>query len=111
MEETVVPLWFNTFLYLPQDPTFRSGFMEILPGMYSRAERGSHLHLSTLAVGFFSLAAWTGQGSLLRASEQYFIRALPKIREALQSGGGSDVNTTLVSIILLSLYEVCPGLP
>lgn len=107
LEDTVVPLWFNAFLYLPQDPSVRSGFMEVLPGMYSSAKRGSHLHLSTLAVGFFTLAAWTGQGTLLRASERYFVRALPKIREALQSGGGSDVNTTLVSIILLSIYEVC----
>lgn len=106
MEDTVVPLWFNAYLYLPQDPSVRSGFMEVLPGMYDNAERGSQLHLSTLAVGFFTLAAWTGQASLLRASERYFMRALPKIREALQLGGGPDINTTLISILLLSIYEV-----
>lgn len=106
MEETVVPLWFNAYLYLPQDPSVRCGFMEVLPGMYSSAKPESPLHLSTLAVAFFTLAAWTGQGSLLRASERYFMKALPKIREALQAAGGADVDTMLVSILLLSTYEV-----
>ncbi|KAJ5111034.1 hypothetical protein N7532_001569 [Penicillium argentinense] len=105
MEDTIIPLWFNAYLYLPQDPSVRSGFMEVLPGMYSNAPPGSHLHLSTLAVGFFTIAAWTGQGPLLRESERCFLRALPKVREALQSPKDADVDTMLVSILLLSTYE------
>ncbi|KAJ6040343.1 hypothetical protein N7444_009248 [Penicillium canescens] len=104
MEDTVVPLFFNSYLYLPKDPHIRNGFMEILPGAFSNAKPQSHLYVSSLAVAFFSVAAWTGQGSLLRASEQYFTQALPKIRESLQDEN-SDLDSILLSILLLSTYE------
>jgi hypothetical protein len=105
MEDTVVPLFFNSYLYLPKDPLIQNGIMEILPVAFSNAKPQSHLHVSTLAVAFFSVAAWTGQGSLLRASEQYFTQALPKIRETLQDEN-SDLDSILLSILLLSTYEV-----
>ncbi|OQD83392.1 hypothetical protein PENANT_c017G00707 [Penicillium antarcticum] len=105
MEDTVVPLFFNSYLYLPKDPHIQNGFMEILPISFSNAKPHSHLHVSTLAVAFFSVAAWTGQSCLLRASEQYFTQALPKIRESLQDEN-SDFDSILLSILLLSTYEV-----
>ncbi|KAJ5766776.1 uncharacterized protein N7511_004392 [Penicillium nucicola] len=104
MEDTVVPLFFNSYLYLPKDPHIRNGFMEILPVSFSNAKPQSHLYVSTLAVAFFSVAAWTGQSCLLRASEQYFTQALPKIRESLQNEN-SDLDSILLSILLLSTYE------
>jgi hypothetical protein len=79
--------------------------MAILPVAFSDAKPQSHLYVSTLAVAFFSVAAWTGQGSLLRLSEQYFTQALPKIRESLQDEN-SDLDSILLSILLLSTYEV-----
>jgi hypothetical protein len=106
MEDTVVPLFFNSYLYLPKDQYIRNGFMEILPANFSNTKPGSHLHVSTLAVAFFSVAAWTGQRSLLRASEQYFTQALSKIREALQKGEENDLDSVLLSTLLLSTYEV-----
>jgi hypothetical protein len=105
MEDTVVPLFFNSYLYLPKDPYIRSGFMDILPVEFFNAKPRSHLYISTLAVAFFSVAAWTGQGCLLQASEQYFTQALPKIRESLQDEN-SDLDSILLSILLLSTYEV-----
>ncbi|KAJ5114837.1 hypothetical protein NUU61_000596 [Penicillium alfredii] len=106
MEDTVVPLLFNSYLYLPKDPFIRRGFMEILPQIYSNTKSGSHLHLTTLAVAFFSVAAWTGQGLFLWASERYFTEALPKIRQALQRDEDSELDEILISILLLSTYEV-----
>lgn len=105
MEDTVVPLFFNSYLYQPKDPHIRNGFMEILPVAFSNVKPQSHLYISTLAVAFFSVAAWTGQGCLLRASEQYFTQALPKIRESLLDEN-SDLDSILLSILLLSTYEV-----
>ena len=106
MEDTVIPLWFNTFLYLPKDPHIRHGFMDVLPGLYSNAKSGSHLHLSTLAVGYFTVAAWTGQGPLIREAERCFALALPKLRKALYENTAGDFNNLLTSILLLSAYEV-----
>ncbi|KAJ5820302.1 hypothetical protein N7474_005893 [Penicillium riverlandense] len=105
LEDTVVPMFFNCYLYLPKDPQIRNGFMEILPQNYSHTKPDSHLHVSTLAIAFFSVAAWTGQASLLRASEKYFTKALPKIREALQNTVDGELDDTFLSILLLSTYE------
>lgn len=106
LEDTVIPLFFNSYLYLPKDPHIRNGFMELLPEMYSNAGIGSPLHTSTLAVAYFTVAAWTGQGSLVRASQQYFTQTLPKIRQTLLSNDDSEYDRILMSILLLSLYEV-----
>ncbi|KAJ6114943.1 hypothetical protein N7486_000721 [Penicillium sp. IBT 16267x] len=105
MEDIVVPLFFNSYLYLPTDPHIRNGFMEILPEMYSNAGIGSHLHTSTLAVAYFTVAAWTGQESLIRASQRYFTQALPKIRETLLSNDDTEYDRILMSILMLSTYE------
>ncbi|KAJ5632800.1 hypothetical protein N7490_009139 [Penicillium lividum] len=105
MEDTVIPLFFNSYLYLPKDPHIRNGFMEILPAFYSNASIGSHLHTSTLAVAYFTVAAWTGQESLLRASHRYFTQALPKIRETLLSSNDDEYGNLLMSILMLSTYE------
>lgn len=106
MEDTVIPLFFNPYLYLPKDRYIRNNFMEMLPAKLSSAKSGSHLHVSTLAVAFFSVAAWTGQGCLLRASEKYFTQALSRIREALQRDEECDLESLLLSTLLLSTYEV-----
>ncbi|KAJ5999017.1 hypothetical protein N7451_006827 [Penicillium sp. IBT 35674x] len=105
MEDIVIPLFFNSYLYLPKDPHIRNGFMEILPEMYSNAGIGSPLHTSTLAVAYFTVAAWTGQGSLVRASQRYFTQTLPKIRQTLLSNDDNEYDRILMSILMLSLYE------
>ena len=106
MEDTVLPLFFNAYLYFPKDPQIRNGFMEILPSMFSNAQAGSHIHSATLAVASFTVAAWTGQRSLLQASEAYFTKALPRIREALEENKDADLDIVIISILLLSIYEV-----
>jgi len=107
MEDTVISLFFNSYLYLPKDPHIHNGVMEILPEMYSNAGIGSPLHTSTLAVAYFTVAAWTGQGSLVRASQRCFTQTLPKIRQTLLSNDDNEYDRILMSILMLSLYEVC----
>lgn len=107
IEETVLPLFFNSYLYLPKDPHVRNGFIEYLPMVLANTSPGSHFQASLMAVAFFSVAAWTGQAYLLRASEKYFLGALPKLRDALASDLNSkEHNLVLISILLLSTYEV-----
>ncbi|KAJ5710963.1 hypothetical protein N7488_005119 [Penicillium malachiteum] len=105
MEDTVIPLFFNSYLYLPREPHIRNGFMEILPGLFSNARPGSYVHTSTLAVAFFCVAAWTGQLLLLKAAQRYFTQALPKIRAALLSNGDDEYDSILMSILNMSTYE------
>lgn len=106
MEDTVTSLFFNSYLYLPKDPLIRIGFMELLPQTYSNTKQGSHLHLSALAVSFFSVAAWTGNPSLYRSSEQFFAKAISKTRLALQDNIDGRLDEILMTVLLLSTYEV-----
>ncbi|KAJ5726262.1 uncharacterized protein N7483_007619 [Penicillium malachiteum] len=106
MEDTVIPLFFNSYLYLPQEPHVRNGFMEILPELFSNARPGSYVHTSTLAVAFFSVAAWTGHAPLLKAAQRYFTQALPKIRAALLSNDDGEYDSILMSILNMSTYEI-----
>ena len=106
LEDTIVPLFINSYFYVPRDPQISNGYLDLLPQSYANARSGSHLHLATLAVSSFSVAAWTGQPSLLRLSELFFLRALPKTREALQDSVDSNLDETLMTVLLLSTYEV-----
>ncbi|KAL4897563.1 C6 zinc finger domain protein [Aspergillus ambiguus] len=105
LEDTVTSLFFNSYLYLPKDPLIRDGFMELLPESYSKTTPGSHLHLSALAVSFFSVAAWTGNSSLLRSAEHFFVKAISKTRIALQEDIDENSDEILMTILLLSTYE------
>lgn len=106
LEDIVAPLFFNSYLYVPKDPQIAHGYMWLLPEAFSNARSGSHLHLATLAVSFFSVAAWTSQRSLLRSSEELFLKALPRTREALQHDVDHNLHDVLLTILLLNAYEV-----
>ncbi|KAL5361255.1 hypothetical protein BJX96DRAFT_151629 [Aspergillus floccosus] len=105
LEDTVTSIFFNSYLYLPKDPLIRDGFMELLPESYSNTLPGSHLHLSTLAVSFFSVAAWSGNPALLRSAEQFFVKAISKTRIALQGDVDGHLDEILMTILVLSTYE------
>ena len=59
-----------------------------------------------MAVSAFSVAAWTGQRSLLDLSGHCFLKALRKTRLALQADIDGDLNELLMTVLLLSLFEV-----
>lgn len=108
MENTVIPLFFNSFIFVPKDPQVNVGFMELLPQAYSQTKFGSALHFGLLAVSFFSVASWTGQRSLLYLAQSTFVQALRKTRESLQETDmDENINEALISVLLLDLFEVC----
>ena len=106
LEDTVIPLFFNSYLYLPKDPEIKDGFMDLLPQSYCDTKFESAFHLSLMAVSAFSVAAWTGQRSLLDLSGHCFLKALRKTRLALQADIDGDLNELLMTVLLLSLFEV-----
>lgn len=106
MEDTVIPLFFNSYIYLPKDPQISNGFLDLLPQFYSETQAGSSVHLSLLAVSAFSVAAWTGERNSLQLAEHSFLKALRKTREILQTDIDGNLNEILLTVLLLSLYEV-----
>ncbi|OJJ99948.1 hypothetical protein ASPACDRAFT_60764 [Aspergillus aculeatus ATCC 16872] len=105
LEDTVASLFFSSYLYSPKDPLIREGFMEMVPHAYANAQPGSHLKLITLAVSFFSVSAWTGNRSYLRTAEHLCVQAISKTREAIQGGIDRNQDETLMTVLLLLIYE------
>lgn len=106
MEETVTALFFNSYIYTPRDPLIRAGSMEFLPQLYGAAPFGSALRMSSLAVAYFGVAAWTRQESLLRSAQQCFGKALSRTRLALQGNIEQNYDDILMTLMLLFIYEV-----
>lgn len=106
MEETVTALFFNSYIYTPRDPLIRAGSMEFLPQLYGAAPFGSALRMSSLAVAYFGVAAWTRQESLLRSAQQCFGKALSLTRLALQGNIEQNYDDILMTLMLLYIYEV-----
>ncbi|OOF90892.1 hypothetical protein ASPCADRAFT_178546 [Aspergillus carbonarius ITEM 5010] len=104
-EDTVTSMFFNSFIYSPRDPLILQGFMDILPDVFFYTQPESPLHVGTLAVSFFSVAAWTGNRAFLQSAEQLFVKALAKTRKALQGDISQNVDDILMAILLLSTYE------
>ncbi|BCS06658.1 hypothetical protein ALUC_11039S [Aspergillus luchuensis] len=106
-DDTVTAMFFNSYIYSPRDPLILRGFMDILPDVFCYTQPGSHLHVGTLAVSYFSVAAWTGNRSFLQTAQQLFVKAIAKTREALQGDITHTVDDILMTILLLSTYEFC----
>ncbi|GAA84326.1 C6 zinc finger domain protein [Aspergillus luchuensis] len=104
-DDTVTAMFFNSYIYSPRDPLILRGFMDILPDVFCYTQPGSHLHVGTLAVSYFSVAAWTGNRSFLQTAQQLFVKAIAKTREALQGDITHTVDDILMTILLLSTYE------
>ncbi|KAI9035530.1 C6 zinc finger domain protein [Aspergillus affinis] len=105
MDDTVSSLFFNSYLFLPKDPLIRLGYMELLPIFYFNASLDSPLRFAVQAVSYFSVAAWTGQRSLLRSAEQTFMKAVSRTRHTLQGNIDQNVEEILMTILLLSTFE------
>lgn len=80
--------------------------MEFLPQLYGAAPFGSALRMSSLAVAYFGVAAWTRQESLLRSAQQCFGKALSLTRLALQGNIEQNYDDILMTLMLLYIYEV-----
>lgn len=106
LEETAISFFFQLLSVPPKDPQALTGFMELLPSVYSNSKRSPHLHLATSAVSLFSVAAWTGDHSLIHISELFFFRALSRTRVAIENSIECKSDETLMAVLLLSRYEV-----
>ncbi|KAL4873552.1 hypothetical protein BDV12DRAFT_182336 [Aspergillus spectabilis] len=106
MEDTVTALFFNSYVYTPRDPMVRMGSMELLPQLYAAAPFDSHLHMSALAVAFFSVAAWTRQENLLQEAHRFFGKALSRTRHALQGDVQQNYDEILMTLMLLYIFEL-----
>lgn len=97
MEDTIVPLFFNSYFYLRKDPAgvvFECRVWALSPDQY------------LICVAFFGWQPRRVRHRSIRASERYFTNSFPKIRDALQRGEESELDGIPISVHLLSTYEI-----
>ena len=78
---------------------------EYLPGLYSPSGQEEHLSASVEAVGLASLANELDSGEIHEESKARYIRAIQATNVALRCPVSATKDSTLVSVLLLGLFE------
>ncbi len=105
-----IELQATNFLFLNFSLPFRSldssrGFLSAAAPLYSEAAEGSPVYLATHAAAVAALATFPDRGHLAPLATRLYARALSATQRALQSPDHATSDSTLVTILLFSLYE------
>lgn len=105
IEKQATVFFFNNFVLPPRNEETTRGFLEVAVPLFHASEEGSPLHLAIEAVSVSILANWPGQRHLQQRSARSYGRALQKTQKALQDPRKAHDDTTLLAILMFSLYE------
>lgn len=106
-EQQAVNAFFSNYIQIPRHPYSRRGYLECLLPLYQNTRQDSLLSLATSAI---ALVVGGGQPSTQHyrnISRSYFGKALIKTSRAIRDPVESIKDETLMSVLLLSFYEVC----
>ncbi|KAJ5796541.1 transcriptional regulator family: Fungal Specific TF [Penicillium psychrosexuale] len=98
----------NFFLsrYVVRQSGPSSGFFDYAPAMLAQDDGGNDmLEGAILAVGFSGLARTTSQADLLTRSMMMYTRTMERVNLALADPQAARRDSTIVSVLLLALYE------
>ena len=105
IEEQATQHFFKSFaLPSPSKETTR-GFFEVAESMFDRAEQDSPVRLATQAVAIVVAAKRPGQVYLAQLAARVYGKALAATQQAMQEPVDATSDTTLLTILLFSLYE------
>jgi len=105
-EDSAAGFFFRNFILLPQDSGSMRGYLEYLIPMYNAASPDSIIRLATHAVACAGLANYPTKAGLRVYANRNYGRALKDIRNRLKDPELARSDETLMTTLLLSLYEV-----
>ncbi len=105
-EEEALCYWFLNLVMLPRHPESICGFMEHLLPMYQHAKVDSQLSLITTAAAFSALGKVPGRESLMPMATKMYSKALTAVKSALYDPIEAKKDETLMTVLLMCLYEV-----
>lgn len=76
-----------------------------LPSLYSEAGAESLLHIAIEAAALSSLAGELREAAVLQNARKYYVKALKGVNEALTDPRRAVMDSTLVVVLVLGLYE------
>ena len=104
-EQQAVCFFFSNYVLEPSKPG--NSVYEYLPTFYNHESGKSPLSCVIVALGLAGLSYRKSEPSLLLASKSVYSSALHLTNEALRNPVTAVTDATLISVLLLGLYEVC----
>ncbi|EME81382.1 uncharacterized protein MYCFIDRAFT_155566 [Pseudocercospora fijiensis CIRAD86] len=105
IEKQATAFFFNNFVLPPRNKETTRGFLELAVPLFNASKEGSPLHLATEAVSVSIIANWPGRRHLQQKSARLYGQALAATQKALQDPAEATSDTTLLAILMFSLYE------
>ena len=105
-EQEAICAFFLDFVHLPRNPDSVQGHLHHLLPLYANTGPESPLSLATSAVALVLSGSSPTRRADQQLARQKFGKALQKTSVAIQNPAESKRDETLMSVLLLGLYEV-----
>lgn len=105
LEQEATTFFFVNFVLNARGKETSRGFLEVVIPMFETCCHGSALHLATRAVSVATIAQWPRHRHLAARSSQLYMSAVAAVQRDLQSPRSVSDNATLLTVLMLSLYE------
>lgn len=106
-EQQAVNGFFVNYVLIRRHPYSRRGYLDCLLPLYQNARDDSLLSLATTAMALAIEGGSPSTAHYRKLSHSFFGRALVKTSRAIRDPIESVKDETLMSVLLLSFYEVC----
>lgn len=105
-EQQAVNAFFANYVLIPRHPYSKRGYLECLLPLYQNTRHDSLLSLATSAMALAIEGGSPSTQHYRQISRSYFGKALVKTSRAIRDPVESVKDETLMSVLLLSFYEV-----
>ena len=105
-QEQAINGFFQNFVLIPRHPYSRRGYLDCLLPLYQSTRHDSLLSLATTAMALIIESGSPSTAHYRQLSKSFFGRALVKTGRAIRDPVESVKDETLMSVLLLSFYEV-----
>ncbi|KAK2765133.1 hypothetical protein FQN54_008832 [Arachnomyces sp. PD_36] len=109
IEELAMGFFLNRIAGPLRDPRSQWGFMGYIPSAYSRAPCGSPLSVATATFALVLFSVYFCRTAALDAAQRLFPKVVTLTQDAIQDPVESKSNETLMTVILMALYEDVKG--
>jgi hypothetical protein len=103
-EQQAVCFFFSNYVLESSNPSI--SVYHYLPAFYNNESEKSALSCAVVALGLAGLSYRRNESSLLSAAKSMYSSALHLTNEALRDPATAATDTTLISVLLLGLFEV-----
>lgn len=106
IEEVAMGFFLNRIAGSPRDLRSQWGFLGYIPSAYSGAPCGSPLSVATATFALILFSVYFCRKEAIEAAQRLFPKVVTLTQDAIQDPEKSKTNETLMTVLLMALYEV-----